>query len=733
MESRRAEIIDYPEIQRGVEVALDAGDLSKVKGQLEHLLSLSDASRNASENLFLYRSLGRLYREIGMDDEALQAFSQAYAFDSRDRHVLEALTQASLQGFVVEEPMALYHRLLVHHRHSLKASLVANIYRSLAAQHQAQGQLEHAQAALEKALEASPGELEVINALLGIAEQSGDDDALLAVREKLLASLSNAESRAAVLVAMGDDYVRKLSDPARAVDAYERALSEFPDSQAALQRIAELSAHREDFGRAVAALRRLGELAEEADEFVKVLTQAANLAREQLKDLPLAATCYNLLLDRDPQHLDAFKALARMLMEQEDWPLLEQTYVRMVERYKRLPNAQTNVLVVLYRNLGELRAKRLDNLRGAAEAYQAASDLLPQDVAYHQLLGELYSHFSDTHNRAVEQYREVLRLAPAQLESVESLAALYLKMEKVDESLCLYRVLEALGRADDTGRALVERFHTPRPPKVEVPMLEEVWERFLRPDYLERSLLKIFSLAYPALVECFAHDLEHYNLREKDARLNLEERSFFSTIFSNVAKVMGLTALPPVFINPRQRGLRNAYLFPPALLVGPDLLAGRDEREIAFACAKALSLFRPEFYVCQVGGTKVLEGIVYTVFKTFRPDLNIKLSKEMLQISKVLQTKLKPTEQGALKSLVDEYLESGTNLILSLYLEAAEDTSNRAGLLFSDAPRTVFKVLESEEGPIGSRSPNDRFGSLLMWAIGEQYLQLRKHMNIAVH
>src|SRR5690606_25177918 len=116
-----------------------------------------------------------------------------------------------LDGMGSDHTLPVLTRLLVHHRYELRASFVSRVYKAIADHYQAAGELDAARVAYEKALEARPGDMDIINSLLGIAEESGDDAAVLEVREKLLTTLTNAESRAAVLVAIGDDYIKKFS------------------------------------------------------------------------------------------------------------------------------------------------------------------------------------------------------------------------------------------------------------------------------------------------------------------------------------------------------------------------------------------------------------------------------------------------------------------------------------------------------------------------------------------
>src|SRR5690606_21015403 len=145
------------------------------------------------------------------------------------------------------------------------------------------------------------------------------------------------------------------------------------------------------------------------------------------------------------------------------------------------------------------------------------------------------------------------------------LATLYRRLEHFDESLCVLRVLDVLGRASEDGHRIVERYSTHRAAKIEAALEARVWDEALYPATLDRLVSRILTLALPALVELFAHDLEHYKLREKEARFDLGEDTFFGRIFKSVVKTLGVHELPAVYLDKSRTGMRNAYLYPPAL------------------------------------------------------------------------------------------------------------------------------------------------------------------------
>lgn len=729
----RTTLVDYEEVQRIVELSRDSGDLARIKDTLEPLASVDDRSRTARENLFLYRSLGTLYAELTMDHEAVQCFQQAFQHDSRDRRVLEALASIVLRDPTIDATMPVLNRLLVHHRYDLEPGVVADVYTGIARHQHHLGELKNAEAAYEKALDSRPGDMDVINGLLAVAEAAGDEKAVLAVRERLLTTLQRPEDRAAVLVAIGDDYLSKMNDMPRAMDAYQRALNECETSQPALMRLAEIAIKGEDWKKAVECLSTLGAIVEDDAKKLKFFSQAAIIYRDRLQEHRRAVQTFNKILDIEATQVDAFKGLVALLQDMEAWKELEKNILRMLERLEGLDPRPAQLEAGLLRLLGELRVKQLEDFRGAIESYARLSSMFPDELSFHQILAELYGRYEDTLDEAVNENRRVIELtAGRELAPVHALAGLYHRLERYDEALCIYRVLDYMGQTDEEGKKIVQQFNQAIAPRIQTPFTQDVWDR-VRPEYLDSTLVELFTVVHEPLIEPFAHDLDHYGLREKKARLDLGEKTLFSSTYQAILNTLQFTNVPPVYVNPNQQGMINGTLFPPGFLIGEDMLRGRDQREIAFICAKSLVLFRPEFFlshVCSLRGPKVLKFILFTIIKTFRPDFNLELNRQMQAISKFLK-KLHPSQQERCTNLVSKILDDGSP-DLDFWVEAIEDTANRVSLLFCDDLPTVKELLAAEESSLGSRDASARISSLLTWAISDEYMELRRFIGLDI-
>ena len=719
----------FSEVQRLSQVALETGNLARLQTLLVPLLREDDRSRSANENLFIYRTLGIMYEENGQTDEALLAFEQAYNFDKRDFKSLEARVDHELTKKPSEIDTKLLLEFLVFHRSEIKNSVVTRIFRAIGEAHCASGEFDAARECYEKALEARPGDMDIINAILDISKASGDDDAVIKTREKMLATMTSAESRAAILVSIGDDYLNVKKDEQRALETYEEALLECNTSTAALQRVLVIAEHKNDWDRCLSACDTLVKVATEDDEKAKYLLKMAAIFEKNLHNSKRAIQLFNDVLDIKPDQLEVFKAILAMLQAEKDFVGMEENYERMIERQRKLSPINTKFLAMLCKNLGDIRLRQFNNVTGAASAYQIASDLFPDKPEFHMYLAKLYAVNDDTLEKAIYENRQLLRLVPNCFDAVKQMAECHFRLHHVDEALNIYRVLAALGNDTPDGQKIIQNYQPDEVPQIDHALTEEQW-KLLRPSTLDPSLCKIMRIAMPALCECFTNDLDRYGLSKND-RIDLSAPTLFSRSIKNAQQALGFAETPHAYRWEKATGITNAFLEERTFLVHSSMLSGKTEQEIAFATAKALLLMRPDFYFMQLGPSAI-ELILYTIIKAACPQLNISLNKDQMRIYKAIEKSLSQNDLAQIALTIKQIHERGQQINIALFIESVEDLANRVGLVFCDDPRVIEKMLAEESRAFSKREIKGRLGSLLLWALSDDYAKLRKSLGITV-
>lgn len=722
------EQMPFSEIERQSKIALEVGDLNKLQNILAPLLRDDDRTRSAYENLFVYRTLGTMYHEQNNPEQSIVAYRQAHSFDARDADTLEILVEEELEKSGSDVNTDLLLDYLIFHRDSLKNSQIMRIFKAIGDARNAAGQLDDAREYYEKALDVRPGDMELIQALVKVSEASGNDEAVRKAREKLLNSLSSPESRAAVLVSIGDDYLSNLKDEKRALETYEEALAECSQSSAAMQRILVIAERSEDWERALNALDSLVKNSTEDEEKARYLLKMASIFKDKLGNTKRAIQLFNEVLDIQPEQLDVFQVMIVMLQEQNDYLGIEANYEAMIERQRHITPINTKILAVLCKHLGDLRLNQLHNIPGAAQAYKIVSDLFPDNVDFHVRLAKLYAESDDTLENAVHENREILRLAPDRLSAVSDLAICYRRLGKFDESLCIYRVLSVLGINDDEGNAIVSKFTNDEAANISDLLTEDLMQ-LIRPETLDMNLVRIFSICVPIIGDLFSNELSDYG---SSSPVDTTNDTLFATSLRAQTRALGFANVPNIYRCDRFTGVCNAYQSTRSFLVNSKCLSGRSKHEVAFMTAKALLLIRPEFYLLQMGLDNVRQ-ILYAILKTAVPQMNIELNKSQQKVSKVLASGMSAMDLSNLRHCI-EAISKSRSVDIPLFMESVEDFGNRIGLLFSDDLSVVNKLLDEEDSSrrISSRQAQIRVGSLMVWALSESYIKLRKKLGIAI-
>lgn len=714
---------------------LRSSDRDAAMAALKQQLGTPDTARRLAENLYLYSAYGRLCAETGDNVEARRALERAFRLDPRDRGVL--LTYGDILSALPdndEEILRIDRNLILHHQSSLDALQLSHVHRRVGRHNQSIGELALAQASYERALDARSDDREALDLLLETVEAQGNPEQVIKIRQRLLEQMRDPRGRAMLRVAIGDDYLSRLDDVGRAMEAYEASVAEHPNAPA-LTRLAKLAVEQEDWQRAVLTYQRMGDELDTSTDRASAWVEAGKIYRHHLWDPDRAASAYESVLDLEPSRLEVFRELTTLHAEAERWDELQGAYERMIRRTNNHEEPDSHLLAVLWRNLGELHRTHLDDDRSALEAYSKASELAPSDMSLHETLAEMYAAAGGDDpgslRAAIAHNQKLLDIDPNRNDALMRMGVLHLRLKDFDEAFCLFRVLDYRGEANDDASAFLDKYSSKVLKPVKIKLTRDFHRNHLMPADFDDVLAEVLAIAKEALINLLAHDLDHYGLRPKN-RIDRKAGLMFNKIYSSIGDTLGFREVPPVYEKTEIKGLYNASLIPPAFLAGAQVLSGSSEKAVAFTVAKQLSLFHPTSFLAQMRPLQDMQVIFYTIVKMFRPEVNINLNKAMERVKKSFE-KLNKDRLARLKVLMDELLGRGSKINLGGILDEFEDAANKCGLLFCDDLEVARDVLSAEPNPIHpERSVEARMQVLVEFSISPAYLAIRKELGIAI-
>lgn len=431
---------------------------------VESLARVEELTEDPAEARQIRIRIARIYRdELELPDRAIACFGQLAEEDPADDAILK-----DLQILLAEhEAWADLEDLL-----SKRAELAAGEEWTALVRERARILDEHLNAASAAA-----------DCLLQLYAYQADDEALVSqlvptlrradrsaeAAQILRERIDSAEESgarpgevAALLVKLSVLLSQELGSSEAARKALNRALEAVPEYPSALSELARLHRDDEDWEGYAEARMREADAAESPEAIEAALLEAAEVFREKLGEREQARACLDRLLSKDPKHLAALKALAKLCEDASDIPQALSLY----DRQRRLVT-EPEALAALLVRMGNLTLQGLRDEERAVSLYREALAILPDDVSAVIALADV----SYRHERW-DEAEDLLETALERLVGQPAMAArlahrlygIHLRKDKIEEG---FKLLQELDRKNPDQFLLrwslgMNRFHARR-------------------------------------------------------------------------------------------------------------------------------------------------------------------------------------------------------------------------------------------------------------------------------
>jgi tetratricopeptide (TPR) repeat protein len=601
------------------------------------------------------------------------------------------------------------------------------------------GEPRRAVALLEGALAGSPDHAGCREAVVEAHTRMGDAAAALQHKKAMAGAVASPDDRSTMLLEVARTARDTLKNNEAALASFQEALALRPGDRAILSEMLELHTELEQWKSAVDILLTLAE-GEEPGPRGKYLVAAANILHYQLKASDEAVELYDRVLDADPSDLKTFERIDKILTAKRAWRDEARAYRRMIKRLGSGDAEQRPTLLMLWRGLAEIYRTRLEDLPAAAAALEVCTQLGPDSLVEQERLAEiLEAGGPDQWRAAVERRTVLLERAPdveSTIRQLRALRTLYHQARAWDRVFSVCAALVVLDAADGKEREFYQRLAgggavTPR-----AALTEEIWQKVIYHPTEERRLSLLFACLAPTIALVRAQEMRAFGLSERSRLDPARDPSPVGRLFELGSRFFGMP-MPALFVHtdiPTEVGLANVRdqnAVVPTLLVRPDVVNGRSEREIAFIVGRNLALTRYEHLVLWpqvVASTAELHVIVRAALRLCLPSA-MSPSDDEVALQKYLalfQRMLPPQTLEPLTSVMPWVAENLGALDLDTWRTAAERTADRAGLLFSGDLGAAVRVLRETRGPTAGAAIAD----LVRWSASDAHLGLREVLGI---
>ncbi len=620
---------------------------------------------------------------------------------------------------------------------ALDADDLVNVHFALGEVSLELGDLPGAMSYLERVREDRPQDDRALTMLIAVAERSEDWSAVVRYRQALAESRADPFERFAIWLEIGDIYREKMGNTYGAAAAYKEALEINPDARVALLRLFNLYFETGQIEDALYTLDRLAAVEESPEKRAMHYMRIAALYREKLQDDSKAREYLNLALDADPDRLEAFRALDEILTAAKRWEDQAEDYRRMLDRIKDrgVPDLEFR----LYSALGEIYRSRLKQLDYAIPAYAMAARRKPDDVRTHAILAQLYEMTGDQFEKAVEEHRAIVYSSPLSPEVAPSLKAMrriFRDRQEFDKAFMTASALVALRHADDEEAEFFERDLEPSLPWFKGTIDPLRWESHLMSKAENPILGTILQVLHQGLgADLGARDLKDIGLKKKN-ELDLDQKLLFANVYRAVSKALG--ALPhKVYRDDATIGTKVEFLVPPALVVGADMLTGREEREIAFLVGRQLSYLHPRHFLAAVKNLTELKVFLVAALKFARPETQVATGAEVVsELVRLIERRMPQAQKSQLTRLMADLEAREPDMdfgrMFDEYFAAIERTALRAGVLVCGNLDVAMTIVGAEEVSFSGLPKKERLEEVVRFGVSDDHFVLRRALGIAV-
>jgi tetratricopeptide (TPR) repeat protein len=721
------------------------GDYAALVPVLEMLARKTDRRANRELNILYYR-LAKATDQLGDRDKAVKYYRQAYELDPTHLPTLVGRADLLYRTQQWDDAFKLYQAVMVQHRESQNDTQIVEIFCRIGTIKAKLGERAKAINMFEKALEIDPGHRQTLLALADIYTDAGDFEAVIRNKRALITHSKDPVEKLRLHEEIIAIYKDKLKNPQKAIAVYLEALEVKPDARGLLVDVLELLHETKQWKKAVEILMRLASL-ETGRAKAKYLETAGIITNAELHSPDEAVELFNQALDEYPDSLKPFERIDKIMTAKKDWTNQQRSYRKMIKRLGQdVPTEKKATQLALWHGLGEIYRSRLKQFREASEAFEVCVGLEPENRQRRQILAELYQvQGPECYEKAIREYRYLIQTAenPAEIVPVlKTLRRLFSELGKYDPMWCVTSVLAFLKQADAEELQYFEQYRSKGLARVKARLTEENWQRrIFHPDQ-DRYVSLVLANISQAILVVRSQEHKTYGVKRKDRRDINADQLMFTRVFAYVCQILGVSP-PELYLRQDWAGdlefvgAREKQQLCPSIIVGTALLQGKQERELAYALGKRMTLMRPDNLVRWpkvVAQVSELKAFFLAALRLVSPSLPVKpeLEGPVQERTAILNTYIPPQQREHLAEVVKRFLESGVEADLNKWAVAVDYTATRVGFLMCNDLETAAQQILTEPITVGTADPKAKIQDLLQWSLSEDYFTLRVQLGLAI-
>ena len=279
-----------------------------------------------AERLALHKEVAAVHeKRLGQKEMAFLAWCRALSLAPADPEVLAACERLTEETHAQDELAAVFEQVSEEARGSARARVLLHLGKL---KDERMDQPEEAEVAYRRALEAEPGNPEILGALTELFRRRGRTRELVITLEQQLEAAATLDEKKATLLELARHYDADLKDVDEAVGALRRLLELDGADPEALAGLSALYRREQRWPDLAGVLARARDLAPSEEARVGWQLQIAALLENEMADDEAAVEAYRTALGLDDRSAAALAGLERLYTKLDRFAELNRVYER---------------------------------------------------------------------------------------------------------------------------------------------------------------------------------------------------------------------------------------------------------------------------------------------------------------------------------------------------------------------------------------------------------------------
>ena len=648
----------------------------------------------------LYHRLGEVYEKLGRLEEGYRQLVEADRAMPGQLMLRIALGENRFQARRWREAAMHFESIAEHEMASQYPEEVAQ-----ALTHAAQAELklrrpERAAALHEAALRFAPSHPQTLRALADLAIERGEKLEAARSLRRVAECSADRKEQVQIFEQIGDLHLALGSkDAARTayLDAVSMLETDVPGNIPLLKKLLDLQRGDGAVADAIATARRIAEAVQDPAERAGRRREVASLQME-IGEFADAANMLEKVLEDNPTDEAALGHLCTAYAQAGRAADVAATLERLLPGLAAPADTQAErARALLWEQLGNAIAER--DLGAGIGALEQAVAMDTERLSARVHLADLYAKHPDHAALALENHRCLVRLDPTTQGSLRALAADYLEHGESDKAWCCLQVLEVLGLANESDRAVLEAHPLPERPTDE-PYSSTISDGERQAHLAHpgtRVVAEVFAALWEGAPALSRATLDSLAVTAKDKVSPISDLDV-AKIFSQAGKALSnQRAGLYLKADAEFHGVRLVSAAPTAIVVGKSFAETASPAELRFHIGRALELLRPEYVLAATLDTIALDDLFTAALKAFHPKHNRwragsedSAAEEAAKLKKALPYKL----AKRIAEIFQEHADVDVDCMR--WRSAVLESGNRAGLVLCGDLRTAAHVVLGE-------------------------------------